>query len=128
MSFVVQAMVPGEREVIVGLTTDPVIGPVVLFGMGGKYVEVLKDVALRVHPITDVNAREMVKSIRGYPILQGVRGDEPVAFESVHDVLLRLSALVTDFQEIVELDLNPMRLAPEPEGCLIVDARIRLSD
>jgi acetyltransferase len=104
---------------------DPVIGPVLLFGLGGKYVEVLKDVALRVHPITDVDAREMVASIRGYPLLTGVRGEEGVALPVLYDALLRLSALVADFPEFAEIDLNPVLLSPDPEHCRIVDARIR---
>ncbi len=124
--FLVQQMVFGEREVILGMTTDPVVGPLMLFGMGGKYVEVLRDVTLHVHPLTDSQATEMVKSIRGYDILRGVRGEEPVAFDALTDSLLRLSALITDFPQIAEMDLNPMRLGGRPEDCLVVDARIRL--
>lgn len=123
--FLVQPMARPGKEVILGMNMDPVIGPVLLFGLGGKYVEVLKDVALRVHPITDVDAREMVASIRGYPLLTGVRGEEGVALPVLYDALLRLSALVADFPEFAEIDLNPVLLSPDPEHCRIVDARIR---
>jgi len=123
--FLVQPMARPGREVIVGLNTDPVVGPVILFGMGGKYVEVFEDVALRVPPLTDADAREMVESIRGFPLLHGVRGDEGVALDVVHDALHRLSALITDFPQIAELDLNPFLLSPRPAECRIVDVRIR---
>jgi len=125
--FLLQRMVPGDREVILGLTTDPVIGPILVFGMGGRYVEVLQDIALRVHPITDVNAGEMVRAIRGWPILAGVRGEAPVAVARVEESLLRLSALITDHPELVEIDLNPMRLGPRPGDCRVVDARMRVA-
>ena len=126
-SFLVQPMASPGKEVILGMNTDPVIGPVLMFGLGGKYVEVLKDVALRVHPITDVDAREMVASIRGYPLLTGVRGEEGVALDVLYDALLRLSALVKDFSEFAEIDLNPVLLSPDPADCRIVDVRIRLA-
>lgn len=125
--FVVQPMARPEREVIVGVSTDPVVGPVILFGMGGKYVEVFQDVALRVPPLTDADSREMVESIRGYPLLRGVRGDEGVALDVVHEALHRVSALITDFPRIAELDLNPFLLSPDPAECRIVDVRIRIA-
>jgi acetyltransferase len=124
--FLVQPMAKGAQEVILGMSMDAVIGPVLLFGLGGKYVEVLKDVALRVHPITDVDAQEMVASIRGFELLKGVRGEAGVALVPVYDALLRLSALVTDFPRIAEVDLNPFLLSASAAGCRIVDARIRL--
>jgi len=126
--FLVQKMMTPGREVILGMNRDPVIGPVLLFGMGGKYVEVFRDVALRVHPITDVDAREMVQSIRGYPLLEGGRGDAPVALPVIHDTLVRLSAMITDLDRFAEIDLNPFLLGPDPHDCRIVDARIRIRD
>ena len=123
----VQRMAKPGKEVILGMNTDPVIGPVLLFGMGGKYVEVFKDIALRVHPITNVDAREMVSAIRGYPLLTGVRGESGVALDVVHDALLRLSTLVSDFPQIAEIDLNPFLLYPQANDCCIVDARIRMN-
>jgi len=125
-AFLVQPLATPGREVILGMNTDSVIGPVILFGMGGKYVEVFRDTVLRIPPITDVDAREMVESIRGYPLLQGVRGDEPVALPVIYRALHSLSALVRDFPQIGELDLNPFLLAADAEHCRIVDARIRL--
>jgi acetyltransferase len=124
--FLVQPMATPGKEAIVGMSVDPVIGPVLLFGLGGKYVEVFQDVALRVHPITDVDAKEMVESIRGYALLKGVRGDESVAIPVAQEVLLRLSALVTDFDRIAEIDLNPFLLTPDPGECRIVDVRMRI--
>jgi acetyltransferase len=125
--LLVQKMAKPGKEVILGMNTDAVIGPVLLFGMGGKYVEVFKDIALRVHPITNVDAREMVSAIRGYPLLEGVRGEAGVALEVVYDALLRLSALVSDFPQIAEVDLNPFLLLPSADECRIVDARFRIA-
>jgi acetyl coenzyme A synthetase (ADP forming)-like protein len=125
--LLVQKMAKPGKEVILGMNTDAVIGPVLLFGMGGKYVEVFKDIALRVHPITNVDAREMVSAIRGYPLLEGVRGEAGVALEVVYDALLRLSALVSDLPQIAEVDLNPFLLLPSADECRIVDARFRIA-
>jgi acetyltransferase len=125
--FLVQPMAHPGREVIVGMSRDAVIGPVLLFGMGGKYVEVFQDVALRLPPLTDVDADEMVRSIRGYPLLEGVRGEAGIALPVIHDVLHRLSALVTDCPRLEEIDLNPFLLSPRPDECRIVDARIRVA-
>ena len=125
--FLVQPMSAPGKEAILGMATDPLVGPLVLFGLGGKYVEVFQDVAIRVHPITDVEAREMVESIRGFPLLEGVRGEEGVALQVVHSALLKMSALITDFPQLAEIDLNPFLLSPEPTDCRIVDARVRLA-
>ncbi|MBD3235810.1 MAG: hypothetical protein GF330_03825 [Candidatus Eisenbacteria bacterium] len=122
----VQCMATPGREVILGVNVDPKVGPVLLFGMGGKYVEVMKDIAMRIPPITDVDAREMVRAIRGYPLLEGVRGEEPVALELLEEMLMRLSQMALDLPEITELDLNPVILNPDPKECTVVDARIRV--
>ena len=123
----VQKMVKPGKEVILGVSTDPKMGPTLLFGMGGKYVEVMNDVTLRVPPITDADAEDMLKSIAGYRLLSGVRGEESVDFDLLKQSLLRLSQLVIDFPEIVELDLNPFIMNPDPKDCAVVDARIRVS-
>lgn len=123
--FLVQEMAAGGKETILGMNRDPVLGPVLLFGLGGKYVEVLKDFALRVHPITDLDAREMIESIRGFPLLQGVRGERPVALSVAQEGLLRLSAMAGDFSSIVEIDANPFVLNENIEDCKVLDARIR---
>lgn len=126
--FLVQEMASVDREAILGMSRDAILGPVLLFGLGGKYVEVFNDVSLRVHPITDVDAREMVGSIRGFPLLTGVRGEAGVALTAVYDALLRLSMLVADFESIAEIDLNPFLLAPDETECKIVDARVRIRE
>ena len=124
----VQEFVADAREVIVGMSHDPAFGPLLMFGLGGIYVEVLKDVAFRVLPFTDRDAREMVRSVKALPILEGVRGQAPVCFERIEEVLLRVAQLVQEFPEIAELDLNPLMASPDPARCLAVDARVRLSD
>ncbi len=124
--FLVQAMVRGGKETILGVSTDPVFGPLVMFGMGGIYVEVLKDVAFRLAPITDVEAKEMMRSIRAWPLLTGVRGEPAVHLESVEDALLRVSRLVTDFTQITEFDINPFIAHKDRAKCLAVDVRFRI--
>jgi acetyltransferase len=98
-----------------------------MFGLGGVYVEALKDVCFRISPLTDRDAAEMIESIRGYPILKGIRGEKSVAFEKIAETLMRLSQLAHDFPEILELDINPFMVFPEPGRCKSVDARIRIS-
>lgn len=122
----VQRMAKPGREVILGINVHPKVGPVLLFGMGGKYVEVIKDVAMRIPPITDVDAAETVRAIRGFPLLKGVRGEKPVALELLEELLMRLSQMALDLTQIIEMDLNPVILNPSPEDCTIVDARIRV--
>jgi acyl-CoA synthetase (NDP forming) len=104
----VQQMVPGGREVLLGMSRDPQFGPLVAFGLGGIYVEALKDVAFRVAPFSRKEADEMIREIRSYALLEGVRGEPPADHEAMVDALLRISQLVTDFPEIVELDINPL--------------------
>ncbi len=115
-------MVTGGKEVIVGITHDRTFGHMLMFGLGGIYVEVLKDVSFRVVPVTEADAREMVQEIRTYTILQGIRGEKGVDIEGIIDALLRLNHLVMDFPVINELDINP--LVVKPEGVVALDARI----
>ncbi|MBM3316912.1 MAG: acetate--CoA ligase family protein [Candidatus Eisenbacteria bacterium] len=122
----VQKMVKPGREVILGVSVDPKMGPVILFGMGGKYVEVLKDVTVRIPPLTDVDTLDMFASIRGYPLLQGVRGEPGVALDLLQECLLRLSQMVIELEGLVELDINPFVLNPARDDCAAVDARIRV--
>jgi acetyltransferase len=119
-------MIRGGREVILGMSRDPQYGPLLMFGLGGIHVEVLRDVAVRVHPITDVQAREMITSIRGYPLLAGARGEAPSDLATMEESLLRLSALVAEFDAIEEIDINPMIVAARRGKSLIVDARVRV--
>ncbi len=124
----VQRMIRGGREVILGMTRDPQFGPVLLFGLGGVFTEVLRDVAVRIHPLTDVDARSMIERVRAYPLLAGLRGEKPVALSVVLEALLRLSQMVTELErDLQELDLNPFIVTDRPESSFVVDARIGLT-
>jgi acyl-CoA synthetase (NDP forming) len=120
----VQAMVDEGIEAIVGMSLDPSFGPLILFGLGGVQVELLKDVAFRVHPLTDVDARGMIRALRGSRLFEGFRGAPPGDRPALEELVLRLSALVGDRPEIVELDLNPVKVLPPGGGYRIVDARV----
>jgi len=122
----IQHMVKGGIETIIGVTQDPSFGPLIMFGIGGVYAELLKDVAIRLHPLTDLDARELVSSIKMAKILQGFRGSSPSDIQAVEDLLLRISALIEDMPQISELDLNPVKVMPQGEGYWIVDARIAI--
>jgi len=118
----VQKMAPPGVEVIIGVSRDPQFGPVVMFGLGGVTVEVYKDVSLRVVPLRRRDAAEMLREIRGYPLLTGYRGRAPVDTRSLEDMLLEVSRFVQKHPEIRELDLNPVICYPD--GALAVDARV----
>ena len=122
----VQKMVTGGVEVMVGMTNDPLFGPLIAFGLGGIHVEVLGDVRFRITPLTDRDAAEMVREIKGYRLLEGYRGHPAADVEAIEDVLLRLSRLVEEIPEISELDLNPIFALAPGKGCRIVDARMRV--
>jgi acetyltransferase len=122
----VQEQVRKGREVLVGVNRDPQFGPLVVFGLGGIYVEVLKDLAFRLAPITRQEAAEQVRAIRTYPLLKGVRGEPPADIAAAEEILLRVSQLVTDFPEIVEMDINPLVIHNQGEGAIVLDARIIL--
>jgi acyl-CoA synthetase (NDP forming) len=123
-----QQMVTGGIETVMGMTTDPSFGPLIMFGLGGIYVEVMKDVAFRINPLTTVHAGEMIRSLRSYPLLKGYRGAPPVDLKTLEDTLLRLSQLVKDFDEFSEIDINPFIASPEKEKCKAVDARFIVKD
>jgi len=128
LSMTVQKMVRQGREVILGMTRDDRFGPLIMFGLGGVFVEVMRDVAVRAHPLTDVDAASMIRKIRGYPLLAGARGEGPVNVALIEESLLRLSQLVTDFEtELAELDLNPLIVSRRRDRSFIVDARITLT-
>ena len=124
--FVVQEFVKGGKETILGMTRDKVFGPLLAFGLGGIYVEYLKDIAFGLVPLTDMDARRIVRSIRTYPLLEGVRGDAPSDVAALEEALLRLSVLVTDLEGIQEVDLNPVAALEKGKGCRVLDARIVL--
>jgi len=120
----VQPMVTGGRELILGGRQDPQFGPVLLLGLGGIFVEILEEVVVRIAPLPRSTAEEMVESLRGVQILKGARGHKPADIPALVEALLRLSQLLSDFPEIVELDINPLRLFPDKEGCSALDARM----
>ncbi|MGD2144016.1 MAG: acetate--CoA ligase family protein [Anaerolineae bacterium] len=123
----VQEMVTRGREILVGMNRDPQFGPLVAFGLGGIYVEALRDVAFRVAPFSRQEADEMIREIRSYPLLEGVRGEPTADHEAMVDSLMRVSQLVTDFPEIVELDINPLTVFEEGRGAMAIDMRLVLS-
>jgi acetyl coenzyme A synthetase (ADP forming)-like protein len=122
--FEVQEMVEGGVEMLVGVVHDPLFGPVVACSAGGTTVELVRDVAVRVTPITDLDATEMVRSLRTFPLLQGFRGAPPADVRALEDVILRLGALVDAHPAIAEMDCNPVLILPR--GAVVVDARIRV--
>ena len=125
--FEVEAQVRGGREVLLGVQRDPGFGPIVVFGMGGIYVEVLRDVTFRLAPVRPLSARHMIESVRGFPVLQGVRGEPPGDLNALAEAIERVSQLALDLPEVVELDVNPMIVRREGDGVVAVDARIVLA-
>lgn len=125
--FMVQEYARGGKETIMGMKLDEKFGPMILFGLGGIYVEVLKDVVVRLTPMTDMDALRMIRSIGSYPILKGVRGEPPSDEPALAEFLQRLSQMVEDFHEIAEVDVNPFLVFEKGKGCKVVDARVLLS-
>ena len=119
-----QPMVKDGVEAIVGMSADPSFGPVLMFGLGGVYVELLRDVTFRVTPVTDKDVSEMVRAVRGSRLLEGWRGSPAADTAALEQVILRLSQLVGELPEIAEVDLNPLKVLAAGMGCMAVDARI----
>jgi len=119
-------MVKGGKEMIIGSKQEPGFGPVLMLGMGGIYVEILKDVTFRLAPVTDKEAEDMIASIKTKKLLEGVRGEKPSDLAKLSECIQRLSQLVTDFTEIKELDMNPVLVMEKGKGCKILDVRIGL--
>lgn len=122
----VQRMAPPGIEVILGAGKDPQFGHYIMFGLGGIFVEVLRDVAFRLVPLTPRDARQMIREIRGFPLLEGRRGQPPADLDSLEQALLGLSAFLEQHPEVKEVDLNPV--FAYPHGCLAVDARVVLEE
>ena len=120
----VQTMAPPGVEVIVGMSKDAQFGPVLMFGLGGILVEVLKDVSFRIVPVTERDAREMIREIKGYPVLQGYRGQKPTSIPALEQLIIKVSQFVEKNPQIKELDLNP--IFAYPDKAVAVDARIIL--
>ena len=123
---IIQEMVKGNREMVCGIATDPQYGPMMMFGLGGVFIEVMKDVTFRIAPLTDVDAKEMIKSVKAYKLLEGARGTTPAQMEQIEETLLRLSQLVHDFNFIDELDINPLLISEKTGEGIAVDGRIKV--
>ncbi|MDJ0923910.1 MAG: GNAT family N-acetyltransferase [Acidimicrobiia bacterium] len=122
----IQQFVEGGHEVLIGMTEDPNFGPLIVFGLGGVFVELIGDVAFRIHPLTDLDAAEMIDEVKSAQLLAGYRGGAAGDVAAVREALLRVSALVADLPEIMEMDLNPVKVAEPGHGLSIVDARIKV--
>ena len=123
----IQQMARGGKEVILGMNRDPQFGPLIMFGLGGIYVEVLKDVQFRVAPLNEEDAYGMVYGIKTHQMLEGTRGEKPSDIEKLVELLERLSQLVTDFPDILEMDINPVKVYEKGRGCLALDVRMGIS-
>jgi acetyltransferase len=124
--MLIEKMAPKGEEVIVGLKRDPGFGPLLMFGMGGVFVELFKDVAFRVAPLTREDAEAMVKETKASNLLNGWRGGIVYDLEAIYDAILRLSKLAEDFPQINEIEINPLRVYPQGEGALALDCRMIL--
>jgi acetyl coenzyme A synthetase (ADP forming)-like protein len=122
----IQPMIAGGVETLVGVAVDRLFGPLIGFGLGGILVELLGDVRFRIAPLTDHDVDELLREVRGFPMLQGYRGQPPADVAALRDLLLRVSRLADEVPEIIELDLNPVVALPAGQGCRVVDARIRV--
>jgi acetyl coenzyme A synthetase (ADP forming)-like protein len=120
-------MVPQGRELIIGMSRDVQFGPLVMFGLGGIYVNFLKDVSFRLAPLSDYEAQSMMEETRAYTLLKGIRGEAPSDVEALKNTILRVGQLVWDFPQIVEMDINPVFVYPEGEGCIALDVKITLT-
>lgn len=123
---IMEEMAKGGVEVILGAVRDPEFGPICMFGLGGIFVEAMKDVTFRLAPMWEISAEIMIRTIKAYRVLKGIRGAPPSDIDSIKDCLLRLSQMLCDHPEIVELDINPLIVYPEGEGCVVADSRILL--
>ena len=123
---IIQEMVKGSREMVCGVATDPQYGPMVMFGLGGVFIEVMKDVTFRMAPLTDIDADEMIRGVKAYQLLQGARGTTPAQIDQLRECLLRISQLVQDFPSITELDINPLIISEKNGEGIAVDGRIKV--
>lgn len=122
----IQEFIEGGHEVLIGMAFDPNFGPLVAFGLGGIYVELLRDVSFRIYPITDTDAAEMVHETKGHKLLEGYRNNPEGDIDALEDALQRVSALITEMPELTEMDLNPVKVLPPGEGICVVDARMQV--
>jgi acetate---CoA ligase (ADP-forming) len=125
--FTVEHQVAGGKEVLIGVQRDPNFGPIIAFGLGGIYVEVLRDVTFRLAPVRTLAARHMVESVKAFPLLRGVRGEPPGDLDALQEAIERVSQLAVDLPEVLELDINPLIVRRAGEGVVAVDARVVLA-
>ncbi len=123
----VEEMAPPGSEVIIGMRRDPSFGPLVMFGMGGIYVELFKDVAFRVAPFDRAQAEQMIAETKAGTLLAGYRGQEKADIDAIVDAILKLSQLALDFPQIEEIEINPLSVGPEGQGAVALDGRVILS-
>jgi acetyltransferase len=126
LRFLIQKYLPGGQELIIGAKAEEGLGHILMFGMGGIYVEVMKDVAFKLTPVTAVEAQEMISSVQAAPLLKGVRGEKSIYEGGIIEIIERLSQLVSDIPVIKEMDLNPV-IAYEDQA-FVVDARIAIAN
>ncbi len=125
-AVLLQEFVAGGHEILIGMIEDPNFGPLVVFGLGGVFVELIGDVAFRIHPLTDLDVDDMIKSVKSARLLEGYRGGEAGDIDAVKETLLRVSAMIEDIPEMVEMDLNPVKVGTPGMGVRVVDARIKV--
>jgi acetyltransferase len=123
----IEHMASPGREVILGMTRDPQFGPMLMFGLGGIFVEVMKDVTFHIAPITEEEAMQMLEQTKSFSLLKGVRGQASVDLKAIASSLQRISQLVTDFPQITEMDINPFIVGPPGSESVVADARITLA-
>lgn len=126
--LVVQEMLKSSKELIVGMNRDPQFGPLIMVGLGGVYVEVLKDISFRLAPVGERESLEMIKELKSYWLLRGARGETPADIPKLAEVIQRVSQLVSDFPIIQELDINPLRVFDKDKGCVAADARMIIGE
>ena len=124
---IIQEMVKSSRELVCGVAADPQYGPMIMFGTGGVFVEVMKDVGFALAPLTDADAHDLVRSVKAFKLLEGARGTKPADIARVEETLLRLSQLVTDFASVCELDINPLMISDATGEAIAVDGRIKIA-
>ena len=120
-------MVPQGREMIIGVNRDIIFGPLLMFGLGGIYVNFLRDVSFRLAPLSKQNAMDMIQETKAYTLLRGIRGETSSDIASIVDVMLRISQLVTEYPEISELDINPLFVYKENQGSSALDVKITIT-
>jgi len=123
----VYKMVPEGKEMIIGMSRDVQFGPLIMFGLGGIYVNLLRDVSFRIPPLSERDVNEMVEETKAYTLLKGIRGEHPSDVDAVVETILRVGQLAMDFPQIVEMDMNPVIVYEEGNGCIALDVKIILT-